>query len=93
LLDNAPTYLIFFSLAGGDPLLLIGPLKKILLAISTGSVFMGALTYIGNAPNLLVKAIAEEEYRLTMPSFMGYILWALCVLVPLLAVWSWWVLL
>lgn len=89
-LDNAPTYLIFFSLAGGDPALFLNSLQTILLAISAGSVFMGALTYIGNAPNLLVKTIAEEEYRIPMPSFFGYIFWACVILLPVLSLWSWW---
>jgi Na+/H+ antiporter NhaD/arsenite permease-like protein len=89
-LDNAPTYLVFFSLAGGDPALLTGSLRIILVAISTGAVFMGALTYIGNAPNLLVKAIAEEEYGVAMPHFLAYIFWACLALIPPLAFWSVW---
>ena len=59
-LDNAPTYLLFFNLAGGDAADLAGPQAATLIAISAGSVFFGALTYIGNAPNLMVKAIAEK---------------------------------
>jgi len=81
-LDNAPTYLVFFELAGGDPQQLMGPLAGTLAAISMGAVYMGALTYIGNAPNLMVYAIASEQ-GVRMPSFFGYLLWAACVLVPL----------
>ena len=57
----------------------------LLKAISLGAVFMGALTYIGNAPNLLVKAIAEEEYRVKMPNFLQYIGISFVILLPLLA--------
>jgi Na+/H+ antiporter NhaD/arsenite permease-like protein len=81
-LDNAPTYLVFFELAGGDSKELMGPLSGTLAAISMGAVYMGALSYIGNAPNLMVRAIAEEQ-GVRMPSFFGYVLWAACVLVPL----------
>ncbi|MBI2716277.1 MAG: sodium:proton antiporter [Rhizobiales bacterium] len=81
-LDNAPTYLVFFELAGGDAKALMGPLSGTLAAISMGAVYMGALTYIGNAPNLMVYAIASEQ-GVRMPSFFGYLLWAACVLVPL----------
>jgi Na+/H+ antiporter NhaD/arsenite permease-like protein len=85
-LDNAPTYLTFFSLAqglGGE-----GPVagvsRPILRAISAGSVFMGANTYIGNAPNFMVKAIAEEA-GVRMPSFLGYMAWSCGVLLPVFA--------
>jgi len=81
-LDNAPTYLVFFNLAGGDPAQLMGPLAATLAAISAGSVFMGANTYIGNAPNFMVKAIAEDR-GVVMPSFFGYMLWSGAVLLPL----------
>ena len=81
-LDNAPTYLVFFELAGGEAKALMGPLSGMLAAISMGAVYMGALTYIGNAPNLMVYAIATEQ-GVKMPSFFGYLLWAVCVLVPL----------
>jgi Na+/H+ antiporter NhaD/arsenite permease-like protein len=80
-LDNAPTYLVFFNAAGGDASQLMGPLSTTLLAISAGSVFMGANTYIGNAPNFMVKAIAEEK-GIAMPSFFGYMLWSGLFLVP-----------
>ena len=81
-LDNAPTYLVFFNLAGGDPVALMGPLANTLLAISAGAVFMGANSYIGNAPNFMVKAICEER-GIRMPSFFGYMLWSCCILLPL----------
>jgi Na+/H+ antiporter NhaD/arsenite permease-like protein len=83
-LDNAPTYLVFFELAGGDPMQLMGPLAGTLAAISMGAVYMGALTYIGNAPNFMVLAIAQER-GIRMPNFFGYMLWAGVVLVPLFA--------
>ena len=82
-LDNAPTYLVFFNTAGGDPQVLMTTLASTLAAISAGAVFMGANTYIGNAPNLMVKAIAEDR-GVKMPSFFGYMLWSLGILVPLL---------
>lgn len=81
-LDNAPTYLVFFNLAGGDPQVLMGTLASTLAAISAGSVFMGANTYIGNAPNFMVKAIAEDR-GVEMPSFFGYMAWSGAVLIPL----------
>lgn len=83
-LDNAPTYLVFFNLAGGDAGVLMGPLSTTLLAISAGSVFMGANTYIGNAPNFMIKAIAEER-GIRMPSFFGYMLWSGLILLPCFA--------
>ncbi|MEM7197945.1 MAG: sodium:proton antiporter [Pseudomonadota bacterium] len=83
-LDNAPTYLVFFNLAGGDPQALMGPLATTLLAISAGAVFMGAFTYIGNAPNFLVRSIAEDQ-GVAMPSFFGYIGWSSIILLPILA--------
>jgi Na+/H+ antiporter NhaD/arsenite permease-like protein len=81
-LDNAPTYLVFFNTAGGDPAVLMGSMATTLAAISAGAVFMGANTYIGNAPNLMVKAIAEDR-GVKMPSFFGYMLWSMGILVPL----------
>ncbi|RZS56622.1 sodium:proton antiporter [Sphaerotilus mobilis] len=81
-LDNAPTYLVFFNLAGGDPQVLMTTLAPVLAAISAGSVFMGANSYIGNAPNLMVKAIAEDR-GVKMPSFFGYMAWSGAVLIPL----------
>ena len=83
-LDNVPTYLVFFELAGGDPNHLMGPAAGTLAPISMGAVYMGALTYIGNAPNFMVYAIAVER-GIRMPSFFAYMLWAAAVLVPLFA--------
>ncbi len=83
-LDNAPTYLVFFNMAGGDPQALMGPLWETLLAISAGSVFMGAMTYIGNAPNFMVRSIASER-GIRMPSFLGYMGWSCAVLLPTFA--------
>lgn len=80
MLDNAPTYLVFFELAGGDAKQLMGPLTS----ISVGAVYMGALTYIGNAPNFMVYAIAQER-GIKMPIFFGYMLWAGIILIPLFA--------
>ncbi len=84
-LDNAPTYLVFFNTAGGDPATLMSTHAATLAAISAGAVFMGANTYIGNAPNLMVKAIAEDR-GVRMPSFFGYMLWSFGILVPLFVV-------
>ncbi|MGE0331020.1 MAG: sodium:proton antiporter [Ramlibacter sp.] len=81
-LDNAPTYLVFFNTAGGDPAVLMTALAPTLAAISAGAVFMGANTYIGNAPNLMVKAIAEDR-GVKMPSFFGYMAWSGAFLIPL----------
>lgn len=84
-LDNAPTYLVFFNLAAGDANILMGQQATTLLAISMGSVFMGALTYIGNAPNFMVKSIATQ-HNITMPSFFGYMKWSLTILIPVFIV-------
>jgi Na+/H+ antiporter NhaD/arsenite permease-like protein len=81
-LDNAPTYLVFFELASGNARDLMGPLAGTLAAISMGAVYMGALTYIGNAPNLMVYAIATER-GVKMPGFFAYLIWAAAILVPL----------
>jgi Na+/H+ antiporter NhaD/arsenite permease-like protein len=81
-LDNAPTYLVFFNTAGGDPQVLMTTLGPVLAAISAGAVFMGANTYIGNAPNLMVKSIAEDR-GVKMPSFFGYMAWSAAILIPL----------
>ena len=83
-LDNAPTYLVFFESAGGDAQALMGPLAETLKAISMAAVYMGALTYIGNAPNLMIQAIAVER-GVKMPSFFGYMVWAAVILLPVLA--------
>ncbi len=93
-LDNAPTYVVFFETArtipipaGEVPLVL--PQGQIavhyLEAVSLGAVFMGAMTYIGNAPNFMVKAIAEER-QVPMPSFFGYMLWSIGILLPVFLV-------
>ncbi|WP_420850214.1 sodium:proton antiporter [Ramlibacter algicola] len=81
-LDNAPTYLVFFNTAGGDAKVLMTTLATTLAAISAGSVFMGANSYIGNAPNMMVKAVVEDR-GVTMPSFFGYMAWSGAILVPL----------
>ena len=82
-LDNAPTYLVFFNTAGGNPVSLMGEMSNTLLAISAGAVFMGAMTYIGNAPNFMVKSIAEET-GISMPSFFGYMIkYSIPILLPL----------
>ncbi|MBV9704645.1 MAG: sodium:proton antiporter [Methylobacteriaceae bacterium] len=82
LLDNAPTYLVFFELAGGDPQALMGPMHQTLEAISLGAVFMGAMTYIGNAPNFMIYSIVRRA-GIGMPSFFGYLAWSGLVLTPL----------
>ena len=87
-LDNAPTYLVFFELAGGDPTRLTGPLASTLAAISMGAVFMGAMTYIGNAPNFMVYAIARDA-GVRMPGFFGYVLWSGAILLPLFMLLTW----
>jgi len=83
-LDNAPTYLTFLALAQGLGLAdqVVGVTHAVLAAISVGAVFMGANTYIGNAPNFMVKAIAEEA-KVPMPSFLGYMVYSGAVLLPL----------
>ena len=83
-LDNAPTYLVFFQLAGGDPQVLMAAKAATLAAISSGAVYMGANTYIGNAPNFRVYAIAREA-GVRMPSFFGYMVWSAAVLIPTFA--------
>ncbi len=80
-LDNAPTYLVFFNTAGGDAAYLMQHVGT-LAAISAGAVFMGAVTYIGNAPNFMVRSIAENS-GVKMPSFFGYMLWSIGILWPI----------
>ncbi len=80
-LDNAPTYVVFFNTAGGDPEFLMNVIPKTLAAISAGAVFMGANTYIGNAPNFMVRSIAIEQ-GVPMPSFFGYMAWSVGILIP-----------
>jgi len=82
-LDNAPAYLVFFGLAGDDARLLTGPLALTLAAISAGASYFGAMTYIGNAPNLMVKSIVES-YGVKMPNFFAYMAWSCLCLLPLL---------
>ncbi len=81
-LDNAPTYLIFFNAAGGNAQVLMNQMTETLVAVSAGAVFFGAVTYIGNAPNFMVKSIAEES-GVDMPSFGGYMLWSVGILIPI----------
>jgi Na+/H+ antiporter NhaD/arsenite permease-like protein len=85
-LDNAPTYLVFFNTALGDSMTvsdLMGQGGQTLLAISAGAVFMGANTYIGNAPNFMVKSISESA-GIDMPSFFGYLVkYSLPILIPI----------
>jgi Na+/H+ antiporter NhaD/arsenite permease-like protein len=87
-LDNAPTYLVFFNTAGGDPQHLMHEIPRTLAAISAGAVFMGANSYIGNAPNFMVKSIAEER-GIAMPSFFGYMAWSVAVLIPTFLLITW----
>jgi Na+/H+ antiporter NhaD/arsenite permease-like protein len=86
-LDNAPTYLTFLALARGLglPAEVAGVPEKVLAAISLGAVFMGANSYIGNGPNFMVRAIAEER-GVRMPSFGGYMAWSGLVLLPIFVV-------
>lgn len=84
-LDNAPTYLVFFGLAGGDAKRLTGELAPTLAALSMGTVYMGALTYVGNAPNFMIYAIAIER-GVRMPSFFRYMAWSGAVLLPVFAI-------
>lgn len=87
-LDNAPTYLVFFNTAGGDAQHLMTDMATTLIAISAGAVFMGANTYIGNAPNFMVRSIAENQ-GVRMPSFFGYMLWSCGILLPLFGLLTW----
>jgi Na+/H+ antiporter NhaD/arsenite permease-like protein len=86
-LDNAPTYLVFFEIAKISPEKLAGDgaMTQLLAAISLGAVFMGANTYIGNGPNFMVKTIAEKS-GVKMPSFFGYMVYSFGVLIPLFVV-------
>jgi Na+/H+ antiporter NhaD/arsenite permease-like protein len=91
-LDNAPTYVVFFETAktipgGADVVqLTTGSVAVSLLkAISLGAVFMGAMSYIGNGPNFMVKSIAEQS-GIKMPSFFGYMVWSVCILGPVFVV-------
>ena len=84
-LDNAPTYLMFFGLAGGDAPGLMAGHAGTLAAISMGAVYMGGLTYVGNAPNFMIRAIAVER-GIAMPGFLRHTAWAGAVLLPVFAV-------
>ena len=89
-LDNAPTYVVFFETAktlGGTDLV-AGVSAQLLAAVSLGAVFMGSMTYIGNGPNFMVKAIAEKS-GIHMPSFFGYMVYSCLILLPLFALTSW----
>ena len=87
-LDNAPTYLAFFNMAGGEAQVLMTEGAKTLMAISMGAVFMGANSYIGNAPNFMVLSIVQER-GLKMPTFFGYLLWSGCILIPTFLLLTW----
>lgn len=92
-LDNAPTYLVFFKTAQGlesieGATLVAGVEEGILAAISLGAVFMGAMTYIGNGPNFMVRAIAESS-GVKMPSFFGYMVYSFAILLPILGLTVW----
>lgn len=82
ILDNAPTFLIFFHMLSGNAQELMTVKSQLLTAISISTVFMGAITYIGNAPNLMVRSIAAN-YGIEAPSFVGYMLWSLAFLIPI----------
>jgi Na+/H+ antiporter NhaD/arsenite permease-like protein len=84
-LDSAPAYLVFFGFGGGSASHLVDAAPRTLLAISAGTVYFGALTYVGNAPNFMVRSIVES-YGVRMPSFAAYILWAVACLLPWLLV-------
>jgi len=86
-LDNAPTYLTFLALGQGLGLAreVAGVPHAILAAISVGAVSMGANSYIGNAPNFMVKSIAEEQ-GVKMPSFFGYMVYSGAILLPLFVI-------
>jgi Na+/H+ antiporter NhaD/arsenite permease-like protein len=81
-LDNAPSFLLFFNIAGGNANELMHSSSNLLSAMSVSCVAMGALTYIGNAPNLIVRSIARKN-GITMPSFIGYMGWACLVILPI----------
>jgi Na+/H+ antiporter NhaD/arsenite permease-like protein len=92
-LDNAPTYLVFFKTAQAMPVpegatAVAGVQETILVGISLGAVFMGAMTYIGNGPNFMIRAIAEKS-GVKMPSFFGYMVYSCLILLPLLALMVW----
>jgi Na+/H+ antiporter NhaD/arsenite permease-like protein len=81
-LDNAPSYLLFFNMAGGNVQELMTTSSGILKAISVSAVVMGSMTYIGNAPNMMVTSIAQKA-GVKMPSFIGYMGWSLAIILPI----------
>ena len=85
-LDNAPTYMMVFHALGGSSAATHTP--HLLQALSMGTVYMGALTYIGNSPNFLIRSIAQEQ-KLWLPSFGGYLFYSLGILLPLMALSLW----
>jgi Na+/H+ antiporter NhaD/arsenite permease-like protein len=92
-LDNAPTYLVFFKAGqalseGSKGNLVAGVDEMILVGISLGAVFMGSMTYIGNGPNFMVRAIAESS-GIKMPSFFGYMVYSCLILLPIFAAMMW----
>ena len=92
-LDNAPTYVVFFETArtlGGENLVppAGGVAETLLIGVSLGAVFMGAMTYIGNGPNFMVKAIAEKS-GIRMPSFFGFVAYSCAILLPVLLLHMW----
>lgn len=87
-LDNAPTYLLFFNIIGENAASLMQNAPKKLMALSMGSVYMGALTYIGNAPNIMVATLARQK-GIQIPSFFEYILWSCLILLPVFLMVSW----
>jgi Na+/H+ antiporter NhaD/arsenite permease-like protein len=84
LLDNAPTYLAFFNLAGGDAGHLMRESPQVLTALSAGCVFMGAMTYVGNAPNMMVRSMAIGR-GIAMPGFLAFLAWSGGILLPVFA--------
>jgi Na+/H+ antiporter NhaD/arsenite permease-like protein len=84
-LDNAPAYLVFFDLAGIRPAMMTLAQTDALRAISAGAVMFGGLTYIGNAPNLMLRAVASHR-GVRMPGFVPFMAWAAAVMLPVLAV-------
>jgi Na+/H+ antiporter NhaD/arsenite permease-like protein len=92
-LDNAPTYLVFFQTARAmphppDAELVAGVEHLTLIGLSLGAVFMGAMTYIGNGPNFMVRAIAEKS-GVKMPSFFGFMVYSVAILLPILVAMTW----
>jgi Na+/H+ antiporter NhaD/arsenite permease-like protein len=102
ILDNAPTYVVFYETAAADVRFggedfhqlvtqqgdVAEQARNMLIGISLGAVFMGAMTYIGNGPNFMVKAIAEKS-GIKMPSFFGYMAYSTTILLPVFALTTW----